>query len=190
MTRIAKAVLAGVLAGGTAVTGWSSPARADPTLFQFRNDFQANRCLDAKYDAGGNPGMEGDPVQIWDCSGGVNQKWYRELVEQDSAGNAWYRIRNWFGGGLCLDAKNDGAGNPNQDGDPVQMWTCGVNSPWQEWRFLNNSTIKNHFGLQKCLDAKGDGGWNPGLNGDPVQLWTCSPQNAQQRWSLNRTLNR
>jgi hypothetical protein len=85
--------------------------------------------------------------------------------------------------GLCLDAESDANGNPADNGDSVQVWTCdgGTN---QRWNFNENNgsygTVTNDDG-GLCLDAQSDATHSPGDTGDRVQLWKCNG-GAQQEW--------
>jgi hypothetical protein len=85
-------------------------------------------------------------------------------------------------GGLCLDAKSDGSNNPNNNGDPVQLWTCKGTAN-QQWNLNENAdsygTITNRA-RGKCLDAQTDPSHNPNHPGDSVQLWDCNGGDQQQ----------
>jgi hypothetical protein len=83
----------------------------------------------------------------------------------------------------ALDAESDANGNPADNGDSVQVWTCdgGTN---QRWNFNENNgsygTVTNDDG-GLCLDAQSDATHSPGDTGDRVQLWKCNG-GAQQEW--------
>ena len=119
---------------------------------------QSGRCV-------GTPGTtstNGTQVQLWDCGGGVNQRWTYTAGKQLTA----------FGN-KCLDAS--GAGTTN--GTAVIIWDChgGLN---QQWNVNANGTVTNvQSGL--CVDANGAAT----ANGTKIILWACGG-GANQRWSL------
>lgn len=93
-------------------------------------------------------------------------------------------------GGLakCLDAEDDGGGNPQVAGDHIQVYDCLPRAN-QDWIFEgttgNWEEIQNADG-NLCLDAMywGEGSSRlPSNNGDPVQLWPCNGGENQQ-WRL------
>lgn len=141
-------------------------------------------CLDAESDSGGNPSQDGDKVQLWTCNSGAPQQRWNILATPD-AGVAGIVSQD---GGLCLAAENDSGGNPSQNGDQVQLWTCDVNSPSQQWDIseLSNGSyeIFNISGL--ILGAENDSANIPGDCGDPVQVQDYTGQ-SQQNWTLTGT---
>jgi hypothetical protein len=119
---------------------------------------QSGRCIDVP----GGTTTNGTQVQLWDCSGGANQRWTYTAGKQ-LTGN----------GNKCLDAS--GAGTTN--GTMVIIWDChgGLN---QQWNVNANGTITNvQSGL--CVDANGAAT----ANGTKIILWSCSG-GANQQWSL------
>jgi Ricin-type beta-trefoil lectin domain len=88
---------------------------------------------------------------------------------------------------LCLDAETDSGGNPDENGDKVQLWTCNSGAIQQRWdiHFTVGSygSITNDYGDHLCLDAEDDADSNPNDEGDKVQLWSCSGA-ANQQWTL------
>jgi hypothetical protein len=119
---------------------------------------QSGRCVDVPNSTTTN----GTQVQLWDCSGGANQRWTHTASRQ-LTGN----------GNKCLDAS--GAGTTN--GTMVIIWDChgGLN---QQWNVNANGTITNaQSGL--CLDANG----GTAANGTKIILWSCNG-GANQQWSL------
>lgn len=86
--------------------------------------------------------------------------------------------------GQCLDAENDSGGNPNDNGDKVQLWTCNSGATQQRWNIGTTGTITSQYGNHLCLDAETDSGGNPDDNGDKVQMWTCNSGAPQQKWTL------
>ncbi|MBM0231434.1 ricin-type beta-trefoil lectin domain protein [Micromonospora sp. STR1_7] len=119
---------------------------------------QSGRCVDVPNSTTAN----GTQVQLWDCSGGTNQRWgYTASKQLTVYGNK------------CLDAS--GAGTAN--GTAVIIWDChgGLN---QQWNVNANGTVTNvQSGL--CIDANGAAT----ANGTKVILWSCNG-GANQLWSL------
>jgi hypothetical protein len=102
-------------------------------------------------------------VQLYDCSGGTNQRWtYTSAKQLQVYGNK------------CLDAYAKGTVN----GTAVAIWDCngGTN---QQWNVNSNGTIS---GVQSglCLDANGAAT----ANGTKIILWSCNGGTNQQ-WSLH-----
>ncbi|MGC5382178.1 RICIN domain-containing protein [Micromonospora sp. DT68] len=119
---------------------------------------QSGRCVDVPNSTTTN----GTQTQIWDCSGGTNQRWTHTTGKQLTV----Y-------GNKCLDAS--GAGTAN--GTAVIIWDChgGLN---QQWNVNSNGTITNaQSGL--CMDANGAAS----ANGTKIILWSCNG-GANQQWSL------
>jgi len=118
----------------------------------------SGRCLDVPNASQTN----GVQVQLWDCSGNVNQKWART-----DAGE----LRVY--GGKCLDA--EGAGT--SPGTRVIVWDChgGQN---QRWNVNGNGTITS-AGSGLCLDTASGGTGN----GAQSILADCNSASTQ-RWTL------
>jgi hypothetical protein len=82
-------------------------------------------CLDASTSSS-DAGKNGDPVQLWTCTGGTNQYWYVGAGDVD--GNNELVNDRWSG--ECLNV-NDVGGERN--GSPVQLWSCSVGTSNQYW---------------------------------------------------------
>ena len=119
---------------------------------------QAGRCLDVL----GGTRDAGAAVSIYDCSGGVNQRW---VVP---AAGASGEVRVY--GTMCLDA----AGGGGKDGDPLIIWSChgGANQRWRRTAAGELQGIND-----KCLDVSGEAT----ANGAALILWSCHG-GANQRW--------
>jgi alpha-galactosidase len=117
----------------------------------------SNRCLD---DPNGST-TNGVQLVIWDCNGGVNQRWTYTAAKQ-------LQVL-----GKCLDAYN----NQTSPGTKVEIWDCNGQTN-QQWNVNANGTIT---GVQSglCLDVASAAT----ANRSPVQLWTCNG-GGNQRWSL------
>ncbi|MFY1690466.1 RICIN domain-containing protein [Plantactinospora sp. WMMB782] len=118
---------------------------------------QSGRCVEVPNSSTTN----GTQVQLWDCSGGPNQRWAQTASRQLTV----Y-------GNKCLDASGSGTANGTQ----VIIWDChgGLN---QQWNVNANGTITNaQSGL--CLDANGAAS----ANGTKIILWSCNG-GANQQWS-------
>jgi endo-1,4-beta-xylanase len=115
----------------------------------------SNKCLDVS----GVSTTNGTLLQIWDCWGGVNQKW-------TSLPNGELQVY----GNKCLDVPN----HATAQGTRVQIWDCngGAN---QQWTLNANGTVVGReSGL--CLDVTGGGT----ANGTAVELWPCHGGSNQQ----------
>jgi hypothetical protein len=119
---------------------------------------QSGRCLDVPNSSTTN----GTQVQLYDCSGGSNQRWTSTSSRQLTV----Y-------GNKCLDASGQGASN----GTAVIIWDCNGQAN-QQWNVNANGTIT---GVQSglCLDANGAGT----ANGTKIIIWSCNG-GANQQWSL------
>jgi hypothetical protein len=118
---------------------------------------QSGRCVDVPNAATTN----GTQTQLYDCSGGSNQRWtYTSSKQLQVYGNK------------CLDANGQGATN----GTAVIIWDCNGQTN-QQWNLNSNGTIT---GVQSglCLDANGAGT----ANGTKLILWSCNG-GPNQQWS-------
>jgi hypothetical protein len=118
----------------------------------------SGRCIDIS----GSSTTNGTQAQLWDCTGGTNQRWTSTASKQ-----------LMVYGNKCLDASGKGTTN----GTAAVIWDCngGTN---QQWNINSNGTIT---GVQSglCLDASGQGT----ANGTKLQLWSCTGGSNQQ-WSM------
>ncbi len=118
----------------------------------------SGRCIDINNSSTTN----GTQAQLWDCTGGSNQRWtYTSNKQLVVYGNK------------CLDASGQGTSN----GTPTVIWDCNGQAN-QQWNINANGTIT---GVQSglCLDANGAGT----ANGTRIALWSCNGGSNQQ-WSL------
>jgi hypothetical protein len=111
---------------------------------------------------GGSATANGTQAQLWDCSGGTNQRFtYTSGHQLQVFGNK------------CLDASGRGTTN----GTAVVMWDCNGQAN-QQWNVNANGTVTGaQSGL--CLDANG----GATANGTKIILWSCNGGGNQQ-WSL------
>ncbi|WP_406092198.1 lectin [Streptomyces sp. NBC_01013] len=116
------------------------------------------KCLDAT----GNTGADGTPVQLWDCTGGANQRW---TVQADGS------IRTL---GACLDVASGSTAN----GAKVQLYTCNGTSA-QRWTYNAATGDVVNTAADKCLDVTDQST----ANGARTQIWTCTGA-ANQKWHL------
>jgi hypothetical protein len=173
-TGIANGVRGNVVSNNTTVTNnnWPSAALAvmaaagrqsssNPPPSQQNVEVvgsQSGRCLDVPNSSTTN----GTQEQLYDCSGGSNQRWtYTSSKQLQLYGNK------------CLDANGQGTSN----GTAVIIWDCNAQAN-QQWNVNANGTIS---GVQSglCLDANGAGT----ANGTKIILWSCNGGSNQQ-WSL------
>ncbi|MEV6843599.1 RICIN domain-containing protein [Actinoplanes sp. NPDC051411] len=119
----------------------------------------SGRCLDVPNAATAN----GTQEQLYDCTGGSNQRWtYTSSRQLQVYGNK------------CLDANGQGTTN----GTAAIIWDCNGQTN-QQWNLNTNGTIT---GVQSglCLDANAAGT----ANGTKIILWSCNG-GPNQRWSLS-----
>ena len=99
------------------------------------------------------------------------------------------------GYGLCLDARDDATYNPDDQGDPVQVWGCN-GGPQQNWEVevafdSNNEQYIVMYNQASTyyyvLDARNDANHSAGANGDLVQLWQYNGTSNQQ-WGVSSPL--
>jgi alpha-galactosidase len=116
----------------------------------------SGRCLDDP-DSSTTNGVQ---VVIWDCNGGINQRWTVTAAKQ-------LQVL-----GKCLDAYN----NQTSPGTKVELWDCNGQTN-QQWNVNAEGTIT---GVQSglCLAVSGAAT----ANNSPVQLGTCTGGGNQQ-WS-------
>ncbi|GAB3834977.1 glycoside hydrolase family 27 protein [Dactylosporangium cerinum] len=148
------AITATVPAHGTVVYRVSGGGTTTPPAGSTFVSAASGRCLDVPNGTTTN----GTQPVIWDCNGGVNQRW--------TANGAALQIL-----GKCLDAPLGATA-----GAKVQLWDCngGTN---QQWTLNADGTVRGTAsGL--CLDVD----HNLTANGTVVLLWTCTAA-ANQRWT-------
>ena len=92
----------------------------------------------------------GNKIQMWDCTGGVNQQW---TVASDGTLQVY---------GKCLDI----TGANYSNGTLIELWQCngGAN---QQWQASNGELVNPASG--KCLDDPNSNTAN-GTQLDPVDL--------------------
>lgn len=117
----------------------------------------SGRCLDI----GNSSTTDGTQAQLWDCNGGVNQRWTYTAAKQLVV----Y-------GDKCL-----GVGSSGGDGAPAAIRGCGGQAD-QQWNVNPNGTITS-VQSGRCLDASGLGT----ANGTKIQVWSCSG-GSNQLWRL------
>ncbi|MEY2229606.1 MULTISPECIES: RICIN domain-containing protein [Streptomyces] len=146
-----------------------APQRLLNQPVRITNDFAkrpTTQCLDVDANGGGN----GTVVQIWQCNGSTQQRWYL----WNNGALESYRFP-----GKCLDADLNGAG---RNGTKVQIWDCN-NTPQQSWshpsgdRAIYNARFYGGGNIVMDRDANVVG------NGARVQLWQKNFQ-SQQWWDV------
>ncbi|MFE2474979.1 ricin-type beta-trefoil lectin domain protein [Streptomyces sp. NPDC059389] len=147
----------------------AAPQRLLNQAVRITNDFAkrpTTQCLDVDANGGGN----GTVVQVWQCNGTTQQRWYL----WNNGALESYRFP-----GKCLDADLGGGGN---NGTKVQIWDCN-NTPQQSWshpsgdRAIYNARFYGGGGIVMDRDANVLG------NGARVQLWQKNFQ-SQQWWDV------
>jgi len=116
----------------------------------------SSKCVDDSAFSTAN----GNKIQMWDCTGGVNQQW---TVESNGTLQVY---------GKCLDI----TGANYNNGTLIELWDCngGAN---QQWQASNGELVNPASG--KCLD---DPNSNT-TNGTQLVLWTCNG-GSNQKWNL------
>ncbi|MFE6847040.1 ricin-type beta-trefoil lectin domain protein [Streptomyces sp. NPDC057686] len=191
VTAVAFATALSGTAGADAISAHAAPAQAAPRPVHWTaqpqgvtaaapqrllnqpvritNDFAkrpTTQCLDVDANGGGN----GTVVQIWQCNGTTQQRWYL----WNNGALESYRFP-----GKCLDADLNGGG---RNGTKVQIWDCN-NSPQQSWshpsgdRALYNARFYSGGNIVMDRDANVLG------NGARIQLWQKNFQ-SQQWWDV------
>ncbi len=141
-----------------AAAGYAPAIGSDPQQNVQIVGGQSGRCVDVPNSSTTN----GTQVQLWDCWGGIMQRWtYTSGKQLQVYGNK------------CLDAYGQGTANGTQ----VIIWDCNGQAN-QQWNINSNGTIT---GVQSglCLDANAAGT----TNGTKLILWSCHGQ-ANQQWTL------
>jgi hypothetical protein len=145
-------VIAGAALASAALAGVHAPANAAPPTGPIVGI--GGKCLDNKEGTVAN----GNPVQLWACSGLSRQQW-------SFPGDGTIRVQ----GDHCLAVKNAGTVSTT----PVWLWNCD-SGPAQIWTVKANGTIvNNNSGL--CLASKNAGT----ANGNPIWVYTCDAGPAQ-----------
>lgn len=149
--------------------GCSTPCSGDPTttcgggwaiqVYQFagvkhqiKSHVKDNVCIDQ----GGARTTVGQQMNVWDCTGGSNQKFTLNSADQS------IRVVN---GGLCFDL----AGGRQVNGNPVVQWSCYGGSN-QRWIYnAIDRTIRFAANTNLCLEVAGvNTAKDAGL-----QVWQC-----------------
>ncbi|MFG1606953.1 glycoside hydrolase family 76 protein [Actinoplanes sp. NPDC049265] len=102
---------------------------------------------------------DGQPLDVWSCNGGGNQKW--ESV------NGAFRTQN----NMCLDV----AGGSTADGAVIQIATCSGGAAQQFVLDAAGQLVNPRS--NKCVDIKA---WTD-RDGAGLDLWTCNG-GANQKW--------
>ena len=136
-------------------------------------------CLDIDNSRYLNYEADGTQLQMWDCNGGNNQKFF----EQAGADPGTWVIGNTNDSSayVCLDAQDGWAFN----GAPLMMHNC--NSPSsgyhgsQEWTIGPNGQLQSYsdgvyYRDSLCADVvdPGNADPNPPADGTKVELWQCA----------------
>ncbi len=146
---------------------WYGPSAQSGTIappYEVRASRNSGFCLD-------NPGgssRNGNPMQIWQCLGDVNQDW--KYVPSVNGETGDYQLEN--SNGMCLDDPRDSAVN----GTRVQLWSC-LGNPNQTWTQVSVGSYTEYVNANGlCLDNTG----NSLTDGNRVQVWACNGDAAQQ----------
>ena len=106
---------------------------------------------------------DGTPIQIWDCTGGWNQRW-------TNTNGAFVNPQS----GKCLNAPG------TANGTRITLATCNGGAA-QQWQLRSNGNLAN-VQSGRCLDAVGQGTGN----GTQLQIYDCvAAGQANQQWNLS-----
>lgn len=105
--------------------------------------------------------QDGQPVQMWTCFGGPNQRW------QFNQG----RVQT--GANQCLDVPDGHRAN----GVRLQSWTCTEGNTNQAFEKVGNAL--RWVGQDMCVDIT-DGAM---ADGTFLQMWECDPNNPNQAFA-------
>jgi GH25 family lysozyme M1 (1,4-beta-N-acetylmuramidase) len=146
---------------------WYAPNEsryAIPPSYQVQASQQSGFCLDNT----GGLAVDGNPVQVWQCQGDLNQGWTYAPSANGVVGD--YQLQN--SNNLCLDDPGDSTVN----GTRVQLWSClgDASQTWTQVTVGSYVEYVNANGL--CLDNTG----NALTDGNRVQVWACLGDPAQQ----------
>jgi len=120
----------------------------------------SGRCVDIT----GFNTNDGTRLQLFDCTGGTNQKW-------SLTNNTFVNPQS----GKCINVN----GGATANGTAVNLWTCN-GSGAQRWQLQSNGNIVNPQS-GRCLDAIGRGT----ANGTQLQIHDCvAGGQSNQQWSL------
>lgn len=131
------------------------------TVYLSASHQDASMCLDLP----GGKQFNGNPAEVWGCSGGSTQQWVIQ------PGISIRVSQNYH---LCLDL----AGGKTDNGTPIQTWQCnGLQS--QMWTFWGGDyRVRYAADLSKCIDAGNS------AEGNKLTLWDCNSQ-PQQQWGYD-----
>lgn len=145
----------------------SNPVTGTNSTILYKNSCNNNnicyKCVD-----GGEGMPKGKTIQIWDCNGQDQQKWfYDEQTSQIKGGTATTQHK-------CIDIDVKDPNNPTvKEGNKLQIWDCNK-YPNQKWNVTDTdyqfkSVYTTSTGKNYCIDLNG-GGMN---NGNNLQIWPC-----------------
>jgi len=152
------------VSGGSPNQRWSAGASSSIVLSG------TTKCLDNTDGKTDN----GNPAQIWDCTGGKNQKW--SIVDASGSTppptNGGKTVRPGKSSNTCLTATS------TADNAAVVVQPCGSDSAaTQEWTVVNGNL--QIFG-DKCLDVPN----GSTANGQKMQIFTCFSGNTNQLFTV------
>lgn len=120
----------------------------------------SGRCVDIT----GFNTNDGNRLQLYDCTGGWNQKW-------SYANNTFVNPQS----GKCLNV----SGGATTNGTAVNLWACNGTGA-QRWQLQSNGNVVNTQS-GRCLDAANRGT----SNGTLLQIYDCvAGGQSNQQWSL------
>jgi hypothetical protein len=181
VTRYKLLASAAGLALAASITGTGSAHASSGLGTRTLENYMGGTCL-----SGGSG--DGDQVVVsTSCTLSTNQG---AIWTFSGAAGGYNTLKDGYN--KCLDARDDSTHNPDQLGDPVQVWSCNGGNQ-QEWnvqvefdssdgtqyiRLINKASGRGYV-----LDARNDGNHFPTTSGDPMQLYQYNGTSNQQ-WGV------
>jgi hypothetical protein len=128
------------------------------------------KCLDL---AGGDT-SNGNKIQLWDCNGRNNQKWFFKA-------GSW-SIHSSLDTSKCIDIP----GGRMVKGNSLQIWDCAMNNnyPIDGQKFGYDQNAMTIFATNsqpiQCIDLPG----GDTKNGNELWIWDCNNQDENQKWTF------
>ncbi|KAJ3569901.1 hypothetical protein NP233_g4761 [Leucocoprinus birnbaumii] len=159
-------VMVAALLSGLAMQG---SLAANPTVPVFQGQLLLEPVLDNTKCLTAASNADGAAVTLQGCTGAQSQLWTFD--------NGAVKVH----GNKCLDV----TGGSQNNGNHLQIWTCGNGNPNQSWDYdIWGNRLVWHTHTNKCADLSAGNT----ADGTPVQLWDCV-WNSNQVWNTGYMSN-